>query len=418
MYCKTMSYKFTKIFLLFTIVNAIFISCQKSNQQNISGQWRATINTDGGELPFHVQFLKKADSTSYEAFVINGKEKFKVDDPILAGDSITIPIDIFDAKITAKIEGESMVGKWQRFVGEGKYLYSNFNAKKGAADRFIVKNTIEAENVSGKWAVNFVDKEGKPTAAVGVFEQNGFEVNGTFLTTTGDYRYLAGTMEGDSLKLSTFDGTHLFLFKAKKTGTLLKGQFWSNISSLENWTATLDANAKLPDLNKLTYMKPGANKFEFSFPDTDGKVLNINDKNFENKVKIIQIMGTWCPNCMDESKYLAPWYDKNKARGIEIVGLAYEKSTELAVSGPKINKMKERFGIKYPVLLAGSKLEGEPEKTLPMLNTVLGFPTTIVIDKKGIVRYIHTGFSGPGTGNYYTEWAQEFNLLIDKLVAE
>ena len=148
----------------------------------------------------------------------------------------------------------------------------------------------------------------------------------------------------------------------------------SNISSLENWTATLNPKAKLPDVNKLTYLKPGYNKVEFSFPDLTGKPISITDKAFEGKVKIIQMLGTWCPNCMDETKYLAPWYDKNKDRGVEIIGLAYEKSTELAVSAPKIEKMKKRFGMNYTVLLAGSKNAGEPAKTLPMLNKVLGIP--------------------------------------------
>jgi peroxiredoxin len=415
-----MKYKFIFTILLFTIVNAIFVSCKKKTDIEMAGIWRATIKTAGGYLPFQIEFVKKADSTNYEAYALNGAERLKLDDPIFSDDSITIPIEIFDAKISAKIDQNTiqMAGNWQRFVSGEKYLNSDFFAQKGDIDRFTSKNLDKNENIAGKWATKFVDKEGKITEAVGVFEQKENKVAGTFLTTTGDYRYLEGIMDGDSLKLSTFDGTHLFLFKAKKTGNTITGKFWSNISSLENWTAKLDPNAKLPDLNKLTFLKPGQTKISFKFPNTDGKMVDIDDKAFENKVKIIQILGTWCPNCMDETKYLAPWYDKNKDRGVAIIGLSYEKSTEMGVSGPKIDKMKQRFGVNYPILLAGSKAAGEAAKTLPMLNAVLGFPTTIIIDKKGKVRNIHTGFSGPGTGQYYIDWAQDFNLLIDKLVAE
>lgn len=414
-----MTYKKILYLVWFTIVNAILISCTNSTHENLGGIWRATIQTAGGPLPFLLELKKNADSTNYAAFAINGSEHLPLDNTFFKDDSIHIPIEIFDAELVAKVSGGKMDGYWKRFVGETKYLNSSFKAVLGDSERFKIDNKNSSQNVTGTWETKFTKAEKKDTTvSVGIFEQKGQEVTGTFLTTTGDYRYLAGVMDGDSLKLSTFDGTHLFLFKAKKQGNTLTGQFWSNISSLENWTATLNPKAKLPDVNKLTYLKPGYNKVEFSFPDLTGKPISITDKAFEGKVKIIQMLGTWCPNCMDETKYLAPWYDKNKDRGVEIIGLAYEKSTELAVSAPKIEKMKKRFGMNYTVLLAGSKNAGEPAKTLPMLNKVLGFPTTIIIDKKGVVRNIHTGFSGPGTGKYYDEWIADFNLLIDKLVDE
>lgn len=415
-----MNYKFTKLNILFTIVILFYSSCANDKAAPINGKWRATIDTKGGPMPFILEFENNADSSTITAYAINASERLELDTLIFENDSITIPISLFDAKIVAKLEGKKMTGRWERYIGSEKYIGSKFNAEMGISERFLTNNSSKFENVEGKWATDFVTADGKyKTEAVGVFKQVGQKVTGTFLTTTGDYRYLEGLMDGDSLKLSTFDGTHLYLFKAKKTGTKLRGQFWSNINSLENWEATLDPKAALPDLNKLTFLKPGFNKIEFEFPTVgSGNKLNINDKSLENKVKIIQLMGTWCPNCMDETRYLAPWYDKNKSRGVEIIGLSYEKSTEMAESGPKIQKMIDRFGIHYPVLLAGSKNAGEAAKSLPMLNTVLGFPTTIVIDKKGVVRNIHTGFSGPGTGQYYTEWVAEFNDLMDKLLAE
>ncbi len=413
-----MIYKFTKLTLLFTFV--ILFSCENDNSVDISGKWRAIIQTDGGPLPFNLEIALKADSTSYQAYALNADERLELDTLIFENDSVTIPISMYDAKIVASISGKNMNGRWERFIGDKKYIGAKFAAQMGNNERFIAENNNKFENIEGKWATNFTSADGKnKTEAVGLFKQNGQKVTGTFLTTTGDYRYLEGIMDADSLKLSTFDGTHLYLFKAKKTGNKITGQFWSNIKSLENWEAQLDPKAALPDLNKLTYLKPGFNKIQFEFPEVgSNKSLNINDKSLENKVKIIQIMGTWCPNCMDESKYLAPWYLKNKGRGVEIIGLSYEKSIDMAVSGPKIEKMKQRFGIQYPILLAGSKNAGEAAKSLPMLNTILGFPTTIIIDKKGLVRNIHTGFSGPGTGQYYTEWAAEFNDLMDKLLAE
>jgi hypothetical protein len=53
-----------------------------------------------------------------------------------------------------------------------------------------------------------------------------------------------------------------------------------------------------------------------------------------------------------------------------------------------------------------------------MLNKIISFPTTIIIDKKGIVRQIHTGFSGPGTGEYYNKFVEEFTRFMEKLEKE
>ena len=121
---------------------------------------------------------------------------------------------------------------------------------------------------------------------------------------------------------------------------------------------------------------------------------------------------------MDETSFLSSWYKKNKGRGIEVIGLAFEKSADMTVSGPRIERMKDRFAIEYPVVLAGTNDKIEAAKALPALNRVVAFPTTIIVDKKGQVRHIHTGFSGPGTGVYYDQFVDEFNRTIEKLLAE
>jgi peroxiredoxin len=226
-------------------------------------------------------------------------------------------------------------------------------------------------------------------------------------------------VNGDSLFLSTFDGSNAMLFKAAiQPDGSLKGALWSGIKAYKTWTARLDPAAKLPDAMKLTFLKPGFDKVDFSFPDADGNIVSLKDDRFKDKVVIIQILGSWCPNCMDETNFLAPWYKKNKERGVEIVGLAFEHSDKPEVSGPKLKRMISRFDMTYPVLLAGTNTDEATAKALPMLNKVMSYPTTIFIDKKGKVREIHTGFSGPGTGQYYDQFVEEFNGLINKMVSE
>ncbi len=403
--------------ITYVVIILLLNSCQNTPELK-TGIWRATIPTGGGELPFNFDIQKENDA--YSVVILNGEEKLKMDKAFIKDDSLHIPMEVFDAEIVAKIGNEKLTGYWKKLRSDLTYIQGDFTAEYGKNYRFYEKNNNVNTSLSSKYQVLFRSEDKKDsTISVGIFNQKGSKVTGTFLTTTGDYRYLDGNIIEDSLKLSCFDGTHLFLFKAKIEGDkLVGGEFWSSLKSLETWEGIKDDNAKLPDEKLLTFLKKGYKTISFSFPNEEGKKISLTDERYKGKVVVAQIMGSWCPNCMDESKFLAPWYVKNKQKGVEIIGLAYEKSIEPAFAFPKIKRLKERFGIDYEVLLAGTNDKPEASKTLPMLNHVLGFPTTIFIDKKGQVREIHTGFSGPGTGKYYDDFVSDFNRLVDKLLAE
>ena len=400
------------------ILSLFTLNACKTSTELKTGIWRATIPTGGGELPFNFDIQKEGDA--YSVLILNGEEKLKMDKAFTKDDSLHIPMEVFDAQIIAKIGNEKLTGYWKKMRSDLTFIQGNFTAEFGKNYRFSEKENKITASLSSKYKVLFRSEDKKDsTVSVGIFNTKGSKVTGTFLTTTGDYRYLAGDIVGDSLKLSCFDGTHLFLFKAKIEGDkLTNGEFWSSLNSLETWEGVKDDNAKLPDEKTLTFLKKGFKTLSFSFPNEAGDKISLTDSRYQGKVVVAQIMGSWCPNCMDESKFLAPWYAKNKQRGVEIIGLAYEKSTDPNFAFPKIKRLKERFGIDYEVLLAGTNDKAEASKTLPMLNHVLGFPTTIFIDKKGQVREIHTGFSGPGTGKYYDDFVRDFNKLVDKLLAE
>lgn len=407
-----------KIFIpmLFTIL--ILGACTKSDEVK-TGIWRGIIPTKGGNLPFNFEVIQ--DSSGYAVYILNGDDKLKMDKSFVKDDSLHIPMELFDAELIAKVDGDKMNGIFRKKRSDLSTLQAPFSAEFGKTYRFFDESVKPKNQIAGKYAVTFLSEDKQDTtASVGVFEQNGNKLKGTFLTATGDYRFLEGNVsDNDSLYLSCYEGNHVYLFKAKIEGDkLVGGEFWANISGLETWTATKDENAKLPDANSLTFLKDGAKSISFSFQNQDGKTVSLNDDKYKNKVVVVQIMGSWCPNCMDETKFLSPWYKKNKDRGVEIIGLAYEKSAEPSFAYPKIKRLKERFSIDYEVLLGGTNDKEEAAKSLPMLNHILSFPTTIFIDKKGIVRQIHTGFSGPGTGKYYDEFVSDFNTLIDKLVSE
>ena len=393
------------LFLLASV--SLFFSC-KSTPELKSGLWRAEVPTVAGVLPFHILIENN------QAFAINADEKLPFDTLYFKNDSLHLKMELFDAEIIAMLEGESMNGVFRKKMPNLDNREGAFTAKFGHDFRF--ENGKASPSLAQKYSVTFNDGE-STYEAVGIFEQKENKVKGTFLTTTGDYRYLDGNVVGDSLKLTCFDGNHIYLFTAKISGdSLTGGTFCYSLRDTEKWSGIKNDKATLPDANTLTFLKPGFTTVDFSFPEVTGKMISIKDEQYKNKVSIVQILGSWCPNCMDETRFLADFKKKNPS--VEIIGLAFEKSLEPSFVNPKIQRLKTRFGVSYPILLAGKNDKADASDKLPMLNKIISFPTTIIIDKKGTVRQIHTGFSGPGTGQYYNKFVEEFTRFVEKLEKE
>ena len=389
---------------------------KKSVRQVPMGQWRGELSTAGGTLPF---FFELKDSSGIKvALLLNGDEIVKIDEVNINGDSIRLYLPAFNFTIEAKLVDSTLSGTLKLIKAGGVPQILLFNAKQNIPYRFI-KNPENKINVSGRWAATFVDDEGSSYPAVGEMEQNGSDLNGTFLTPTGDYRYLEGQVNDSSIYLSTFDGAHAFLFRAAlDKSNKLRGDFWSGNKYHESWTAVRDKNAKLPNPDSLTFLKKGFTKLDFTFPDLNGNKVSLSDPKYKDKVVIVTLAGSWCPNCHDEAGFLSPFFDKYHSKGLEIIGLMYENYDDAARAIRQIKKFRDKFNIKYDLLLAGANNKGEASKTLPMLNKVMAFPTTIFIDRKGRVRKINTGFSGPGTGEHYIQLTDRFTDFVQKLLNE
>lgn len=397
------------------------------------GPWRGVLATQGQEIPFLFEVATEAGKPV--VYLINqglhGEERLRCEDVKSAGDSTTIRLHAFDAALVVRADGkDKLKGIWVKYDAKDPYRVP-LTATAGAQDLFPAAPSADKPgNFGGTWRATFQDGDDS-YPATGVFSQQGNRLTGTFLTTTGDYRYLSGRVSGQQLRLSTFDGSHAFLFTAQNgpkepiditkhyAPNTLFGNFYSGKSGHETWTAVPDPKAKLPDADTLTYLKKGESQLNFKFPNViEGGSISPTDPKYRGKVVVLQVLGSWCPNCMDETNFLAPWYEKNKARGVEIIGLGYERSPDYNVSAAKLRNMRERFKIGYDVAFAGVSNKDSVAKSMPHLAKFLAFPTTIFLDKKGNVRKIHTGFAGPGTGKYYEEEIAGFNREVDKLLKE
>ena len=404
-------------FIYVTILQVFLFGCIENNVENLNeGMWLVELDVlDNQKLPFNLKLNKNLDG-NYVGEVYNADETIIVDEIKVYGDSILIQTPVFEGYFKGKFTKDHMQGD---FIKESFDRIVPFTATHGIEKRFK-SGKKSNQVVSGIWETYFSPESPEEYAGKGIFVQNGDKVTGTFRTTTGDYRYLEGLVFGDSLKLSAFDGAHVFLFTAKITDSTLNGMFYSGNHFKEPFIAQRNEVFELPDEDSLTYLKKGYETFNVSFPNDDGEMIMLSDVEFQNKPVIVQLMGTWCPNCLDETKFLVSYLEENKDLDIKVVALAFEyaKTEEAAYKG--IKRLKDRIGVQYPILLAkfGGADKDVAQEKLPMLNHILSFPTTIFIDKKGKVRKIHTGFNGPATGDKFIEFKKNFNQLVTDLLNE
>jgi peroxiredoxin len=388
--------------------------------EDLLGSWRGVLASPGGELPFTLRL--DHDGPRLRAVILNGEEEAPITRVARDGRKISFHFEHYDSEIEATLADGRLEGRFRRTIPSGDSTLA-FSAVKDDRDRFkptARKGAATLAEVDGSWAVEFVDDSGADIAQ-GEFVQEGSTVTGTFLTATGDHRFLAGTYENGVLRLSCFDGSHAYLFEAvaREDGTLA-GDFWSRESYHAKWTARRAAAGEqvLPDAWAQVGLQNKEGSFHFEFPDAEGKTLSLADPRFRGKVVVVNLFGSWCPNCNDEAPLLSAWYHRFRGQGLEIVGLAFEDTGKPERDREQLRRFAARHAIDYPLLLAGTSDKKKAAAALPDLTRVAAFPTTIFIGRDGKVRKIHSGFAGPGTGRHHAQLVAELEALIQQLIAE
>jgi thiol-disulfide isomerase/thioredoxin len=400
----------------FLFVIFFLASCNNGSPPALqTGLWRGELSIQGKKLPF--TFSVEPAGKSLACIIHNGSERIVLDSLVFSGDSVRIFFPVFDASLCAHVSPTELNGYFTIHYAE-QYIVP-FHARKGLNYRFIPSDTTRQMqvNFTGTYSVHFINPSNQ-VPAIALIQQKGNYATASFLTPTGDYRFLEGNVISDTLWLSAFDGNHLYLFNAVLRGDSITGTHWLGRSRNRPWRGVRNEHARLPAPDSLTYLNPGFEKLTFAFPDPDGKPVSLEDEPFRNKVVIVQILGTWCPNCVDETQFLVKWYPEYKKRGVEIIGLAYEQKEDFSYASSRVKQFRKKLGVPYPILIAGVSDNSRAAETLPALNAVVAFPTTIFIGKDGKVKHIHTGFSGPGTGRYYHETIEQFNDIVNRLLNE
>ncbi len=393
-------------------------------QAPLSGSWHAVLTSPGGPLPFRLTIREQGSTIA--AAIVNGPSTTAVDAKFDSSvGTLTLTFPVYDATIIATRQPDGrLLGEWKKTTPKG-FAKLPFEATRGSGPRFspLAAGDGAADqatpSVDGRWSVTFSDDDGD-FPAVGEFVQAQEQVTGTFLTETGDYRFLEGSFERGVLRLSTFDGAHAFLFRAAAKDGVLRGTFTSRDTYQARFVAerARPGSAILANPLEEVRVTSADRKVRFSFLDGSGNVVSSDDARFAGKVVVIDVFGTWCPNCNDEAPLLARLHRDYRSRGLEIVGLAFEFTGKPDRDREMVARFAAEHKIEYPLLLAGVSDKAKAAVVLPDVSSIKSYPTTIFVGRDGRVAKIHSGFSGPATGDHYLALVAEFEQTIEALLAK
>ena len=385
----------------------LLISCNSEDSEKLElGDYVGRLEVENNKyLPFN--FSVTNDST----LVVQNSSEIVDFSIVYSKDSIFIKSKVFEGFIKGvlvenKINGFFTIESLDRSVPFSSYKNNN---------RFNIDFDENKKLTLNRWKFTFNPNKDNASFSVGIFNSIGEnEISATFRTTTGDYGYMHGGYKENKIVLSTFNGSRAYLFEAEMNKDSIEGVMYAGNHSKTIVKGVLDNDFELSNEYSLTSLKVKNQKFDFSFENTLGKLISIDDKFYDGKSMVVQLMGSWCSNCLDESKFYVDYMNKNELKDIEFVALAFEYAKTKDDALNSIQKLKKQLGINYPILLAqyGSSDKSRALEKFPMLNKIISYPTTIFLDKNKDVIKIHTGFNGPATGEKYTEFINKFNSTI------
>jgi len=384
-------------------------AAQERSSPAVAGAWRAQLDLAGGPLRFHMELR---DENGLSGMLCNGEscQLYSRVEP-LPGDSVLLEIGDYAAAIRAHVTPDSLVG-FYRNVGNRGPRTIPFRASRGAWP--VVPPPT---SVLGRWDAVFTP-ESTPSPRVLELRRTDRGLEGTIISNTGDSGLFWGGAEGGGFVMSHFDGSFVYMLTGALEGDTLRGIFHAGLTSQRPFVAVRSTGAphlKAPD--ELVEVDP-TSAFEWAFPDLDGKLVTNEDERFRGKVVVVEIFGTWCPTCHDAAPIMVDLYRRFRDRGLEMVGLAYEVTGDPAVDGALVRRYADKFGIDFPLLLAGVNDSESPNATQPQLDGPIAFPTTIFLDTTGRVRRVHSGFYGPALAGMNQKLEQELVDFTEGLLRE
>ena len=381
----------------------------QSAPASIAGMWDATIQINGVATPFPLEIT--GSGANVTACFFNGTDRYPSTQGRFENGKLTLQWDYYAATLDATLQNGVLEGQYagtRRMKGPFAIRATRAAAAQGAEP---------APPIDGLWEIP--NKSGKGESAWRfIVQQSGAKATATILRVDGDTGTISGAFQHGKFVLSHFDGAraHLMQITPASDGTLdILQDANTQLTAYRPAAARARGLPEPTDPDLHTTMKDASQPFRFSYPDLRGRTVSDTDARFRGKVLVVEITGSWCPNCHDEAPYLEEMYRKYGAQGLEIVSLSFEEADQLK-DPARLRAFVKRYGLEFPVLLCG-----EPEGAEAQLTQLVNWntwPATLFIDRKGRVRGIHSGFPSPGSGDLFRAAEDEFNVQVGRLLAE
>ena len=412
--------KINKLAILFVPFILIVPNLRTETQPSLDGHWRAVWMSSGGEIPADL-FIKTNPSGQLETEVHNGPEVIKFSRVQKTGNHLDFFIDHFECQISADLaqDGQSMKGNWSKQTGTPNQM--PFYAEKGDLERFpkdkypASTNKAAIQDASGTWRFRF---DADDYDSVCLFEQKGEKLTGTIRAIDGDFRWLEGVYRNGLLALSSFNGSWVFIFKATLDEKgVLQGIWARGPRPPVKWTAVKE-EASLPDLFSLTKLSNTDGLFRFKFPlaEDPKRLISNSDPEFRGKPFLVILSTTGCPNTHHLAVLLSELYKDYHPRGLNMVGIFYELTSDIGKIQSRIKRFKEEYDLPFPFLYSLTINKEDVVKEISDFKNFLAWPTVVFIGRNGKVAAIHTGIDGPATGKYYDELVRNFRQKIEGLL--
>jgi thiol-disulfide isomerase/thioredoxin len=389
---------------------------------SIDGLWDAVIVANDAEVPF--RFEISTSGTEAHGFFFEGDEKIGSSAGTFVDGKLTLEYEHLNTVLELTLDGDRLVGAYRN-------KRPNARPQDVRMQRFVpvALEDTEPPALAGSWEMRRVAEEisaPRDTRTWHVFlRQSGAEVSGSILRIDGDTGTLMGHWREGKLVLSHFAGERPNLFE----GTLNPdGTLAVTLNKTAHYLVVRSGEARAkgipepPDPSRYTSVKDPTIPFAFAFPDVTGRMVSNTDPEFRDKVVIVSIGGSWCPNCHDEAPFLSELYRDYRSRGLEIVGVMFENDPDPKVSRPRVQSFIKRYNVQYPMLIAGTTQSTPTSKTineaLPQIVNFGAYPTTIYLGRDGLVRSLHAGFASPATGEEHTRLKREIRELVERLLDE
>lgn len=394
-----------------TLALALIALAQFSAAQSLAGLWDATVKVNDLIVPF--RFEISGDKSNISASFFNGDAKFTSSGGNYANSTLLLNWDYTASRLEATVDDGVIEGSFYRAGRDSKTVYP-FQAKR------FTPSPLSAEDVpsiAGLWVIPYESEKGE-VAWQFIVRQSGPEVTAAILRIDGDTGALQGTYKDGKFILSHYSGARPAVFELKllSDGRL---DILQNGKTKLTATRSAEAHAKgLPepsDPSKFTTIKDPTKPFTFAFNDLNGKPVTNEDARFQGKVVLINITGSWCPNCHDEAPFLAALYKKYHAQGLEIVALSFEEADQLK-DPTRLRAFIKKYGIEYTVLVGGDPADAK-DKLTQAVNWA-SWPTTFFVARDGLVRGAHAGFPSSGSGELFAKAKEDFEAKVEKLLAE